>query len=103
MFGQWNFNWDWKRNGKGVRSKRANAWTQGVLTHQQADQSGPKEERLGEELGDHLERWTRAQGSDPNSAMGGKSKVKDVEPILFHFTYLLCNMLLILVNPKLWF
>lgn len=41
-------------------------------------------------------RWTWAQSCDPNSAMGSKSEVKDVEAILFHFTYLLCNMLLIL-------
>ena len=92
-----------KEMGKGCVLRGETAWTQGVLTSQQADQSGPKEERLGEELGDHLERWTGAQGCDPNSAMGSKSEVKDVEPILFHFTYLLCNMLLILVNPKLWF
>lgn len=37
---------------------------------------------------------------DPNSAMGSKSKVKDFECILFHFTAVLYNILLILVNPK---
>lgn len=86
--------------GKGCILTGEIAWTH----HSASRPEGPKEERrLGEELGDHLERWTWAQSCDPNSAMGSKSEVKDVEAILFHFTYLLCNMLLILVNPKLWF
>ena len=91
------------RNGEGVHSKRGNCVDSGSAHYSASRPESPKEERLGEELGDHLERWTWARSCDPDSAMGSKSEGKDVEAILFRFTHLLCNMLLILVNPKLWF
>ena len=46
------------RNGEGVHSKRGNCVDSGSAHYSASRPEGPKEERLGEELGDHLERWT---------------------------------------------
>lgn len=43
--------------GKGHILRGETVWTQGVLTNQQADQSGQRK-TLGKELGEPLERWT---------------------------------------------